>query len=77
MQRSKAKALIESLGGKVSASVSAKTSYVVCGENSGSKKTEAEKLGVKILSEAEFLKLADFDNAKETQDNSQQMLFDL
>lgn len=77
MQRSKAKALIESLGGKVSASVSAKTSYVVCGENSGSKKTEAEKLGVKILSEAEFLKLADFSGEKENQNNSQQMLFDL
>jgi DNA ligase (NAD+) len=41
-------------GGKVSGSVSKKTSYLIAGESAGSKLTEAQKLGVKILSEEEF-----------------------
>jgi len=52
--RDQAKAIIESLGGKVSSSVSKKTGYVVAGENPGSKLTKAESLGVKIISEEEF-----------------------
>lgn len=55
MSRSKASEIIESLGGKVSGSVSKKTNFVVAGENAGSKLTKAENLGVKILSEDEFL----------------------
>jgi DNA ligase (NAD+) len=47
--------LIRSHGGKVSGSVSAKTSYVLAGEDAGSKLEKATKLGVKILSEADFL----------------------
>ncbi len=54
--RDEAKAKIRSLGGDVSGSVSKKTSYLVAGENPGSKLTDAERLGVPVLSEQEFLK---------------------
>lgn len=57
MAREEAKKKIIENGGSVSSSVSAKTSYVVAGENPGSKYTDAQKLGVKILSEEEFLKI--------------------
>lgn len=49
--------LIESLGGKVSESVSRKTDYLLIGEEPGSKLARAESLGVKTLSEKEFLEL--------------------
>ena len=52
--RDEASAIIESFGGKASSSVSKKTSYVLAGENAGSKLTKAESLGVKIISEEEF-----------------------
>lgn len=55
--REEAKSIVERLGGKVSNSVSRKTSFVVVGENPGSKYDKALKLGVKILNEEEFLKL--------------------
>ena len=45
------------LGGKVSGSVSKNTSYVVAGDDPGSKFTDAEKLGVKIINEQDFLKM--------------------
>jgi DNA ligase (NAD+) len=51
MDRDEMKAFIESKGGKVSGSVSAKTHYVLAGEGGGSKRDKAEKLGVPILDE--------------------------
>ncbi|MCD6449155.1 MAG: NAD-dependent DNA ligase LigA [Thermotogaceae bacterium] len=48
---------IESLGGKVSSSVSKKTDYVIVGRNPGTKLQKAQKLGIKILNEDEFVKL--------------------
>ena len=57
MTREEATARIESLGGKVSSSVSKKTDYVLPGEEAGSKLEKAQKLGVKIIDEKEFLKL--------------------
>ncbi|HLP86797.1 MAG TPA: NAD-dependent DNA ligase LigA [Candidatus Paceibacterota bacterium] len=57
MAREEAKKKIIENGGSVSSSVSSKTSYVVAGENPGSKYTDAKKLGVKILKEDEFLKM--------------------
>ena len=56
LERNDAESKIRARGGKVSSSVSAKTSYVVAGENPGSKIEKAKELGVKILSEEEFLK---------------------
>jgi DNA ligase (NAD+) len=55
--REEAKEKVEELGGKVSNSVSRKTDYVVVGENPGSKYDKARQLGVKIITEEEFLEL--------------------
>ena len=55
--REEATKIIEDLGGNVASSVSKKTSFVVCGSDAGSKKTKAESLGVKIISEEEFKEL--------------------
>lgn len=57
MKRSDAFKLIESLGGKTSSSVSKKTDYVLAGEDAGSKLTKAQSLGIRILSEDEFLEM--------------------
>ena len=58
MSRDEAAEIIKAAGGKVSGSVSSKTSYVVAGEAAGSKLTKAQTLGVKIIDEAEMLRMA-------------------
>ena len=55
--REEASSIIEKFGGKTSATVSKKTSYVLAGEEAGSKLTKAEQLGITILTEQEFDKM--------------------
>jgi len=57
LSREQAKELIESAGGKVTGSVSKKTSYVVAGVDAGSKLTKAESLGLRIIDEVQLLDL--------------------
>ncbi|HEX2984504.1 MAG TPA: BRCT domain-containing protein, partial [Ignavibacteriales bacterium] len=55
--REEASEKIAELGGKTAASVSKKTDYVLAGESAGSKLKKAEELGVRILTEEDFIKL--------------------
>lgn len=57
LKRKEAEELIKQAGGKVSSSVSAKTDFLVVGEDAGSKLEKAEQLGIKQLSEAELLEM--------------------
>jgi len=57
LSREEAKELIKKFGGKVSGSVSRKTDLVVLGANPGSKKAESDRLGIKVISEADFKSL--------------------
>jgi DNA ligase (NAD+) len=57
MTREEAKARIQAEGGRVATSVSAKTNFLVCGKDPGSKLKKAERLEVEILEESGFLKL--------------------
>lgn len=66
LSRKEASTLIEQNGGKVSGSVSKKTDFVLAGEDAGSKLTKANTLGIRVLSEAEFLAMI----AKDTQEVS-------
>ena len=55
--RDEASDLIEKYGGKTSSSVSKKTTYVLAGEDAGSKLTKAQGLGVNVITETEFKKM--------------------
>lgn len=57
LKRDQAASMIEAAGGKVAGSVSKKTSYLVAGDDAGSKLAKAQELGVPILDESEFLTL--------------------
>lgn len=57
LKRDEAKEIIESFGGKTSSSVSKKTSYVLAGEDAGSKLTKAQELGLRIISEEELFEM--------------------
>ena len=58
MTRDEAKALLRTLGAKVSNAVSKKTDIVIAGENPGSKLDKARALNIDVLTDAEFTKLA-------------------
>ena len=57
LSREQASAKIEALGGKVTSSVSKKTDFVLAGSDAGSKLEKAERLGVRVIDEAQFLEL--------------------
>lgn len=59
MGRTEAGQLLAAHGAKVTGSVSKKTSLVIAGEDSGSKLTKAQELGIRVLNEAEFMELVE------------------
>ncbi|MBF0784697.1 NAD-dependent DNA ligase LigA [Muribacter muris] len=62
LTRDQAKAILQGLGCKVSGSVSSKTDFLIAGEKAGSKLAKAEELGVKVLTEQQFIALTGQDN---------------
>ena len=73
LTRDQAQALIEAQGGKVSSSVSKKTSYVLAGEQAGSKLEKAQALGLTILDEAAFYALLDSTRPPHLETSMQQL----
>ncbi|MFK0572669.1 BRCT domain-containing protein, partial [Endozoicomonas sp.] len=57
MTRDEGKAILQKLGAKVTGSVSAKTSALLAGEKAGSKLAKAEKLGVRVVTEEDFMQM--------------------
>ena len=55
--RDEASAIIENMGGKTSGSVSKKTDYVLYGSEAGSKLTKAQSLGIKLITESDFMEM--------------------
>ncbi|HEU5397223.1 MAG TPA: NAD-dependent DNA ligase LigA [Verrucomicrobiae bacterium] len=67
LSRDEASAMIQKAGGKISGSVSKNTDYVLAGEEAGSKLDKAQQLGIKILSEKEFLAMLGKDSERSTE----------
>jgi len=65
--RNEAKEILESLGAKVTESVSKKTTAVIVGQDPGSKYTKAQQLGVKILNEEDFERLVKASSREEVE----------
>ncbi len=65
LKRNDAKDIIEKLGGKATSSVSKSTSFVLAGEEAGSKLTKANELGVKVVDEETFLNLSKLSSQEE------------
>ena len=66
MSRAEASAIVERLGGKVSGSVSKKTTYVLAGEAAGSKLEKALKLQIPVIDENEFLQMTKDEETEES-----------
>jgi len=73
LTRAQAEEIIRKNGGKTAGSVSKKTSVVLAGESAGSKLEKAQKLGVRIMDEAEFLLLVGSTSSSEVKQESEQM----
>ena len=73
--RTKALKEIEKRGGRTVSSVTSKTTHLLAGEGGGSKRAEAERLGVKIVTEDEFMKAIGTEEAKEEGEDGQLFLF--
>ena len=69
MTRTQAQSALKELGARVSSSVSKKTSYVVAGEDPGSKYDKALELGVRVLDEAELVRTIDEGVVPEREDS--------
>jgi len=68
LKRNDAKELIEKRGGKVTSSVSKSTTFVLAGEEAGSKLTKAEELNVKVVDEDYFNELLELDTKEEVEE---------
>lgn len=69
LKRNDAKEMIEKRGGKATSSVSKSTSFVLAGEEAGSKLTKANDLGIKVIDEEKFLQLIDLKTTDEVINN--------
>ncbi|MFH5796823.1 BRCT domain-containing protein, partial [Clostridium perfringens] len=68
LKRNDAKEMIEERGGKATSSVSKSTTFVLAGEEAGSKLTKANELGVKVIDEAKFLDILNLSSKEEVQE---------
>ena len=69
LKRNDAKEMIEKRGGKATSSVSKSTSFVLAGEEAGSKLTKANELGIKVIDEEKFLQLIELKTSEEVINN--------
>ncbi len=67
LKRNDAKEMIESRGGKATSSVSKSTTFVLAGEEAGSKLIKANELGVKVIDEEQFIEICKLDNKEDVE----------